>query len=220
MDILLDDVGRRSRSPSCKLASPRWSIARVRTLEVHAERLRERLERISPPRWKSREELYALAIAEPYDKAGMRTSPITPTPPSVLSPSPRPSLYQPSLFSRMASISRQSTQSPSPPTTRSMSLDDNTSLSSFESTMSITKLATVRSPRQTTPFSRSTTPPPELSRSCGEDRQVSVYQKPVRRRANLKSRRGGNAQQQWNYRITKPSSHPMVTRSKRREGIP
>ncbi|KIN08124.1 hypothetical protein OIDMADRAFT_47997 [Oidiodendron maius Zn] len=219
MDIPLDDVGRRSRSPSCKLASPRWSIARVRTLELHAEQLKERLERISPPRWKSREELYALAIAEPYDKAGVRMSPITPTPPSVLSPSPRPSLYQPSLFSRMASISRHTTQSPSPPTTRSMSLDDNTSLSSFESTASITKLATVRSPRQTTPFSQSTTPSSEHWRSCGEDGCVNVYQKPLRRRANLKSRSEGIAQRQSNYRIAKPSSHPMVTRSRRREGI-
>ena len=216
MDIPLDDVGRRSRSPSCKLASPRWSIARVRTLELHAEKLRERLERISPPRWKSREELYALAIAEPYDKAGVRMSPITPTPPSVLSPSPRPSLYQPSLFSRMASISRHTTQSPSPPTTRSMSLDDNTSLSSFESSASITKLATVRSPRQ---FSQSVTPPSEHSRSCGEDGCVSAYQKPVRRRANLKFRNGRKVQRQSNYRIAKPSSHPMVTRLRHRQGI-
>jgi hypothetical protein len=219
MDEPPDDVVRRSRSPSYKLTSPRWSIARIRTLEIHAEKLRERLERISPPRWKSREELYALAILEPYDKAGVRTSPITPTPPSVLSPSPRPSIYQPSLYSRMSSMSPRTTQSPSPPTTRSMSLDDNTSLTSFEDAAHITKLATIRSPRQTTPFSRSTTPLSQHSRSCGEDKHVSVYQKPVRRGMSSKTRSYGNVRQQHVYRIAKPSNHHMITRSRRREGI-
>jgi hypothetical protein len=220
MDIPPDEeeVRRRSRSPSYKLASPRWSIARIRTLEIHAEKLRERLECISPPRWKSREELYAQAIAEPYDKAGVRLSPITPTPPSVLSPSPRPSPYQPSLYSHLSSMSPRSMPSLSPPTTRSMSLDDNSSLTSFEDALhNITKLATIQSPRQTSPFSRSTSPPSELSKGFGEDDHVSVYQKPIRRKANANIRYGGRTQ--LKYRIEKAPSHHMITRSKRREGI-
>ena len=220
MDIPLDDVNRRSRSPSYKLASPRWSIARIRTLEIHAEKLREQLECISPPRWKSREELYAQAISEPYDKAGVRMSPITPTPPSVLSPSPRPSPYQPSLYSHLSSMSPRTIESLSPPTTRSMSLDDNSSLTSFEDGVSnITKLAAVQSPRQTSPFSPSTTPPSELSRSYGEDRHVSVYQKPVRRRENTNIRNGGRVRRRSKCRVAKPPSHHMITRSRRREGI-
>lgn len=219
-DIPPDIADRRSRSPSYKLASPRWSIARIRTLEIHAEKLRDRLERISPPRWKSREELYALAISEPYGKAGMRDSPITPTPPSVLSPSPRPSIYQPSFYSRMSSVSPRSTLSPSPLTTRTMSLDGNTSSTSYEDAIpNITKLATVRSPRQMSPFSRSTSPPSQFSRSCGEDDHACVYQKPIRRRPSPRSRSVGTTRKASKDRVAKPSSHPMLTRSRCREGI-
>lgn len=219
-DDVRDDVGRRSRSPSYKLSSPRWSIARLRTLEIHAEKLRERLECISPPRWKSRDELYAEAIQEPYDKAGMRLSTITPTPPSVLSPSPRPSLYQPSLYSRLSSMSPRTAESLSQPTTRSMSLDDNSSLTSFEDTLhNITKLATIQSPRQNSPFSESMSLPSKRSGCCREDDYVGVYQKPIQRRRITTNRHGDRIMLEAKYRVAKPSSHHMITRSRLQKDI-
>ena len=227
-------VNQRSRSPSFKLSALAGSSARARTLEVQAEKLRERLEGISPPRWKSREELYAMAILEPDDRHGVRTSPITPTPPSVLSPSPRPSIYQPSLYAHISTLSPhttyslsphtdesrspRTTQSPSPPTSRSLSLDT-ISLTSVEDVITnIPKFTSTQSQRKDMTSSRSATPPSELPQSllvdnCVNRRRIPFYHRSPRSHSDRTIRRGPK------YRIMKLSSHSMITRSKLRRGL-
>jgi hypothetical protein len=228
-------VNQRSRSPSFKLSSPRWAVARARTLEVQAEKLRERLERISPPRWKSREELYAMAISEPDERHGVRTSPITPTPPSVLSPSPRPSIYQPSLYAQISTLSPhttyslspytdesrspRTTQSPSPPTTRSLSLDTISLTSVEDVTTSIPKFTSTQSQRKDMAYCRSATPPSELSQSLLMDNCVDRRRTHFFHGSASRSHSERTIRRRPKYRVMKLSSHSMMTRSKLRRGL-
>jgi hypothetical protein len=58
-------------------------------MQFHADRLFSRLDRLSPPRWKSQDELYE----EANWKAGMRMTPCTPTPSGTPSPDPTPYMF-------------------------------------------------------------------------------------------------------------------------------
>ncbi len=58
-------------------------------MQFHADRWISRLDRLSPPRWKSDEELYEAANW----KAGMRMTPCTPTPSATPSPSASPYMF-------------------------------------------------------------------------------------------------------------------------------
>ncbi|KAN0115539.1 hypothetical protein V8E51_005083 [Hyaloscypha variabilis] len=58
-------------------------------MQFHADRLFSRLDRLSPPRWKSQDELYE----EANWKAGMRMTPCTPTPSGTPSPAATPYMF-------------------------------------------------------------------------------------------------------------------------------
>ena len=58
-------------------------------MQFHADRWISRLDRLSPPRWKSEEELYEAANY----KAGMRMTPCTPTPSATPSPATSPYMF-------------------------------------------------------------------------------------------------------------------------------
>jgi hypothetical protein len=58
-------------------------------MQFHADRLLSRLDRLSPPRWKSQDELYE----EANWKAGMRMTPCTPTPSGTPSPTATPYMF-------------------------------------------------------------------------------------------------------------------------------
>jgi hypothetical protein len=58
-------------------------------MQFHADRWISRLDRLSPPRWKSQEELYEDANW----KAGMRMTPCTPTPSATPSPAASPYMF-------------------------------------------------------------------------------------------------------------------------------
>lgn len=58
-------------------------------MQFHADRLLSRLDRLSPPRWKSQEELYEEANFKP----GMRMTPCSPTPSGTPSPTATPYMF-------------------------------------------------------------------------------------------------------------------------------
>jgi hypothetical protein len=58
-------------------------------MQFHADRWISRLDRLSPPRWKSEEELYEAANW----KSGMRMTPCTPTPSATPSPAASPYIF-------------------------------------------------------------------------------------------------------------------------------
>ena len=87
MDPPIHQNRNRMRTTSF-IAEDNPHFARL-AMQFHADRLLSRLDRLSPPRWKSQEELYEEANFKP----GMRMTPCSPTPSGTPSPAATPYMF-------------------------------------------------------------------------------------------------------------------------------